>query len=71
MMFWEVVAIGCMLLGSHYYLWRYSFNEGLVQGCESALDQLEEEKIIRIDDDGKIWQWDHYLNRRSKNDDNR
>lgn len=66
-MFWEVVALGCVLLGSHYYLWKYSFNEGLVQGCEVALEELEIEKLIKVDDDGKIWQWDQYLQRKSKN----
>jgi len=65
--FWEVVALGCVLLGSHYYLWKYSFNEGLVQGCEVALEELEIEKLIKVDDDGKIWQWDQYLQRKSKN----
>jgi hypothetical protein len=65
--FWEVVALGCVRLGSHYYLWKYSFNEGLVQGCEVALEELEIEKLIKVDDDGKIWQWDQYLQRKSKN----
>ena len=63
-MLWEVVALGCILAGSHYYLWKYSFNEGLVQGAEVALDQLEIEKLIKVDDSGKIWQWDLYLQRR-------
>lgn len=63
-MFWEVVALLCVLAGSHYYLWRYSFNEGLVQGAEVALDELEKEKLIKVDDSGKIWQWDLYLQRR-------
>jgi hypothetical protein len=62
--FWEVVALLCVLSGSHYYLWRYSFNEGLVQGAEVALDELEKEKLIKVDDSGKIWQWDLYLQRR-------
>lgn len=63
-MFWEVVALLCVMSGSHYYLWRYSFNEGLVQGAEVALDELEKEKLIKVDDSGKIWQWDLYLQRR-------
>jgi hypothetical protein len=62
--FWEVVALLCVMSGSHYYLWRYSFNEGLVQGAEVALDELEKEKLIKVDDSGKIWQWDLYLQRR-------
>jgi hypothetical protein len=62
--FWEVVALLCVLSGSHYYLWRYSFNEGLVQGAEVALDELEKEELIKVDDSGKIWQWDLYLQRR-------
>jgi hypothetical protein len=63
-MFWEVVALLCVMSGSHYYLWRYSFNEGLVQGAEVALDELEKEELIKVDDSGKIWQWDLYLQRR-------
>jgi hypothetical protein len=64
--FWEVVALLCVLAGSHYYLWRYSFNEGLVQGAEVALDELEKEELIKVDGSGKIWQWDEYRKQRNK-----
>jgi len=65
-MFWEVVALLCVMSGSHYYLWRYSFNEGLVQGAEVALDELEKEELIKVDGSGKIWQWDEYRKQRNK-----
>jgi hypothetical protein len=63
-MFWEVVALLCVLCFSHWYLWNSRFNEGLVQGAEVALDELEKEELIKVDGDGKIWQWDLYLQRR-------
>ncbi len=59
-MFWETVAILCILAGTHYWLWKYTFNEGLVQGAEVTLDQLMKEKVIYVDDRGEIWQWDRY-----------
>ncbi len=59
-MFWETVAILCILCGTHYWLWKYTFNEGLVQGAEVTLDQLMKEKVIYVDDKGEIWQWDRY-----------
>ena len=65
-MFWEVVALLCVLAGTHYWMWKYSFNEGLVQGCEVALEELEIEKLIKVDEDGKIWQWNEYRRQRNK-----
>lgn len=59
-MFWEIVALLCVLSGTHYYLWKYTFNEGLVQGAEVTLDQLMKEKVIWVDDRGEIHQWDKY-----------
>ena len=59
-MFWEIVALLCILSGTHYYLWKHSFNEGLVQGAETCLDQLIKEKLIYVDDNGEIHQWDRY-----------
>jgi len=58
--FWEIVALLCILSGTHYYLWKYSFNEGLVQGAEVCLDQLMKEKILVVDPKGEIWQYDRY-----------
>ena len=65
-MFWEIVALLCILCGTHYYLWKYSFNEGLVQGAEVTLDQLQIEKILIVDDKGEIHQWDKYFNKEKK-----
>ena len=65
-MFWEIVALLCILSGTHYYLWKYSFNEGLVQGAEVTLDQLQIEKILIVDDKGEIHQWDKYFNKEKK-----
>ena len=59
-MFWEIVALLCVLSATHYYLWKYSFNEGLVQGAEVTLDQLSKEKILVVDHKGEIWQYDRY-----------
>ena len=48
---------------SHYYLWRWSFNQGLEQGCEVTLEQLEIEQLIKVDNsNGEIYQWDRYKN---------
>ena len=65
-MFWEIVALLCILCGTHYYLWKYSFNEGLVQGAEVTLDQLQIEKILIVDDKGEIHQWDKYFDKEKK-----
>ena len=65
-MFWEIVALLCILCGTHYYLWKYSFNEGLVQGAEVTLDQLQIEKILIVDSKGEIHQWDKYFNKEKK-----
>jgi len=64
--FWEVVALLCIMCFSHWYLWNRSFNKGLVQGAEVTLDELEIEKLIKVDDDGKIWQWNEYRRQRNK-----
>jgi hypothetical protein len=64
--FWEIVALLCVLLGSHWYLWNYRFNEGLIQGAEVTLDELEREEILKVDDSGKIWQWNEYRKQRNK-----
>lgn len=66
-MFWEIVALLCIMCFSHWYLWKRSFNEGLVQGAEVTLDELEKEKLIKVDNSGKIWQWDLYLDRKRDN----
>jgi len=58
-----MVAILCVMAFSHYYLWRWSFNQGLEQGCEVTLEQLEIEQLIKVDNsNGEIYQWDRYKN---------
>ncbi len=67
-MFWEVVALLCVLSGCHYWLWKFTWNKGLIQGAEVTLDQLSKEKVIVVDDDGEIWQWDRYKKRYENQD---
>jgi hypothetical protein len=59
-----------------YYSYRTGHKQGLEDGCEHALDQLMDDKIIHIDDKGEIEQWDSYYgeqrwNENRKNEQNK
>ena len=55
-----VVLFLCMIALCAYYSYREGFKKGLSDGCSHALDNLMDEKIIHIDKDGEIEQWDNY-----------
>ena len=53
-----------------YYSYREGHKQGLKDGCEHALDNLMDDKIIHIDDRGEIQQWDKYYDKGDKEDRN-
>ena len=46
-----------------YYSYREGHKKGLEDGCEHALDNLMDDKIIHIDEKGNIEQWDKYYDK--------
>jgi len=58
----SVLFIG--FIGATVYLsYMEGLKKGLKNGCEFALDNLMDEKIIHIDNDGEIQQWDKYYDK--------
>ena len=60
-MSWELQGLILLLFGVCAY-WSYNrgHKEGLVDGAEACLIELENDKIIKVDDKGEIFQYDRY-----------
>jgi len=63
-MSWE---LQCIILGLFaacaYFSYMRGYKNGLTDGAEYALDELERDKIIKVDDKGEIFQHDKYYNK--------
>jgi len=63
-MTWELQCIIVGLFGCcAYFSYNRGHKNGVVEGAEYALDELERDKIIKIDDKGEIYQHDKYYNK--------
>ena len=60
-MSWELQCLIVLLFGVCAY-WSYNrgYKNGLVDGAEVCLKELEEDKIIKVDEKGEIYQYDRY-----------
>ncbi len=58
---WELQCLIVLLFGvcAVYSYWKGHKN-GLVDGAEVCLKELEEDKIIKVDEKGEIYQYDRY-----------
>ena len=56
---WGIIFL-CAIGLCAYYSYREGHKKGLNDGCEHTLDNLMDDKIIHIDKDGEIEQWDSY-----------
>ena len=61
MISWELQCLIVLLFGvcSVCSYWKGHKN-GLVDGAEHTLIQLEDDKIIKVDEKGEIYQYDRY-----------
>ena len=60
-MSWELQGLILLLFGvCAYFSYMKGHKNGLVDGAEVCLEQLEDEKIIKVDERGEIFQYDRY-----------
>ncbi len=60
-MSWELQGLILLLfVVCAYFSYTRGHKNGLVDGAELTLVQLEDEKIIKVDDKGEIFQYDRY-----------
>ena len=60
-MSWELQILIVLLFGlCAYFSYIRGHKNGLVDGAECCLQELELDKIIKVDEKGEIYQYDRY-----------
>ena len=60
-MSWELQCLIVLLFGvCAVYSYSKGHKNGVIDGAEHTLAQLEDDKIIKVDEKGEIYQYDRY-----------